>query len=202
MADFISMMNGIPAPLLYLFLFVGAAIENLFPAAPADTFVALGGFLAGAGDLEAGWVALGSWLSNVVGALWVYRMSYRHGPSFFAEGWGRHLVRPHQMDRLGRFYTRYGWIAIFASRFLPGVRAIVPVFAGATRQSLAAVAVPVTVASAIWYGGLVYLGLLAGQNLALLERLLGQLNGTVALIALGVAVAAGWWWISTRSLER
>ena len=51
MAEFIDLMNGLPHGLLYVLLALGAAVENIVPAVPADTFVALGGFLAGVGDL-------------------------------------------------------------------------------------------------------------------------------------------------------
>ena len=46
MADFLSFMDQIPVGFLYVGLGIGAAVENVIPAVPADTFVALGGFLS------------------------------------------------------------------------------------------------------------------------------------------------------------
>ena len=134
MSAFLAWMNEVPDGLVYVVLSLGAALENVVPAAPADTFVALGGFLAGAGQLQARWVILGTWGGNVIGAVAVYRLSHRHGPSFFRRGMGRYLLRQHQFDRMARFYDRWGTLAIFVSRFLPGARALVPIFAGATHQ--------------------------------------------------------------------
>ena len=91
MNDFIALMERVPDGLLYVGLSIGAAIENIFPAVPADSFVALGGFLAGAGGLNATWVALGTWLANVASALYVVRLSRVHGPAFFEHGWGRSI---------------------------------------------------------------------------------------------------------------
>ena len=198
MTDFISWMNGVPDILVYVTLAVGAALENIVPALPADTFVALGGFLSGAGDLDARWVAVGTWLANVATAVLVYRVAHKHGPSFFEDGWGRFLMKPHQMARIGRFYDRWGLPAIFFSRFLPGVRAVVPVFAGATRQSALRVVPPIAIASGIWYGGLVWIGLWAGQNLDLLSRALGRVNTTLAIAAGLVIGALVLWWVSSR----
>lgn len=199
MNEFITWMNGVPDVLVYASLAGGAALENIVPAVPADTFVALGGFLSGAGDLDARWVALWTWLANVAAALAVYRVSRTHGPSFFEAGWGRFVMKPHQMERMARFYDRWGLFAIFFSRFLPGVRAVVPVFAGATHQPGLRVAPPLVIASGIWYGGLVWLGLWAGQNLEMLSSALGRVNTTLA-IAAGVvtALAALWWWLTRR----
>ncbi len=199
MTAFLAWMNGVPNVLVYLLLAAGAALENIVPALPADTFVALGGFLSGAGNLDARWVALGTWLANVSSAVVVYRLSHRHGPGFFDRGVGRHLMRPHQMLRMRSFYERWGPPAIFFSRFLPGVRAVVPVFAGATHQPVIRVVPPLVLASAIWYSGLVWLGLWAGQNLQLLVGVLGSMNRTLT-IAAGVVVALSvLWWLASRS---
>ena len=198
MTEIVVWMDRLPNSVLYIALSIGAGVENLLPAVPADTFVAIGGVLAGAGDLTATWIFLGTWLCNVGGALFVYRMSHLHGPVFFERGLGRHLLNPHQMRRMGGFYDRWGTAAIFFSRFLPGIRAIVPVFAGATHQPWWRVLLPLSLASAIWYGGLVRLGLFAGHNIEHLEGLLAGINGGLALAAVLVTLLIGLWWYRTR----
>jgi membrane-associated protein len=198
MARFIAWMNGLPDILVYLVLWVGAAVENIVPAVPADTFVALGGFLSGAGDLSAAWVAGGTWLFNVVGALVVYRLSFLYGAPFFERGFGRHLLRPHQMERMATFYERWGTPALFLSRFVPGVRAVAPVFAGATHQSWSRVVPPVAVASALWYGGLVVVGRILGSNLDRLSELLSGVNRSLGVAGLAVGLLLALWWYRTR----
>ncbi|MDH3271859.1 MAG: DedA family protein [Gemmatimonadota bacterium] len=200
MREFVAWMNELPEPGIYAVLWIGAALENLVPAVPADTFVALGGFLAGAGigELRAEWVFAGTWLFNVTGALMIYYLSVHRGPAFFNRGAGRWLLRPHQMERVAAFYRRWGLPAIFFSRFVPGIRAVVPVFAGTTRQGWIRVALPIAIASGLWYGGLVYLGLLAGRNLDALERALGSLNRTLTVAAIVIALTVGVWWVWSR----
>jgi membrane protein DedA with SNARE-associated domain len=196
-ADFLEWMTGIPAPVLYLVLGAGAAMENIVPAVPADTFVALGGLLSAVGEVSARGVFLATWICNVASALVVYRLAYRHGRGFFADGWGRHVLRPHQMERMQRFYDRWGTPAIFFTRFLPGVRSVVPVFAGVSHQGWVPVAVPIAVASAIWYGALVWIGVWAGQRLGLLRELLGRLNSVLGIAAVVVTLLVlVWWWRS------
>lgn len=199
MSGFLEWMSGVSGPLLYPLLGLGAALENIVPAIPADTFVALGGLLSEVGSLNARWVFLWTWLLNVASALVVYRLSYRHGQGFFAAGWGRYLLRPHQMERMRGFYDRWGTPAIFLTRFLPGIRSIVPIFAGVTLQGWLPVAVPIALASAIWYGALVWLGAWAGQNLSLLAALLSDVNDVLLAIAVVVTLlVAAWWWRSRR----
>lgn len=198
--EFITWLDHLSRPGLYAVLWVGAALENFVPAVPADTFVALGGFLAGAGigGLEVSWVFLGTWVFNAGGALLIYRLSHRYGKGFFTEGLGRHVLRPHQMERVAAFYARWGTPAIFLSRFLPGIRAVVPIFAGATHQGWIRVSIPIVVASAIWYGGLVWLGVFAGRNLQLLDALLHGIDRTLAFAAAAVGIVVLLWWLRTR----
>jgi membrane protein DedA with SNARE-associated domain len=198
MSDLLDWMLSIPDAVAYLLLGLGAAVENVVPAIPADTFVALGGLLSAIGTLDAWMIFLVTWICNVTSALIMYRIGYTHGPSFFEHGFGRRLLAPHQMTRMSGFYERWGLFAIFFTRFLPGLRAIVPIFAGVTLNGFVPVAVPLAVASAIWYGGLVWLGVFAGRNLQVLSSVLGRLNETLALVALVLVVVVGLWWWRTR----
>ena len=197
MSDFLAWMDGLPGPTLYLLLGAGAAIENVIPAVPADTFVALGGLLSSLGALDAQSVFLVTWLANVLSALVMYRLGYTHGRALFETRLGRYVLRPHQLERMKRFYARWGLHGIFLTRFLPGVRSVVPVFAGITHQKWLPVAAPIALASAIWYAALIWLGIWAGDNLDLLGRLLGRVQGVLGVLA-GVLVllVAAWWWRS------
>jgi membrane protein DedA with SNARE-associated domain len=194
----LAWLGGIPDILVYLALGAGAAVENVVPAVPADTFVVLGGFLAAVGDLQARWVFAVTWLCNVASALAMYEMGRRHGREFFVAGWGRRLLNAHQMERLAVFYDRYGTAAIFFTRFLPGLRAVVPVFAGVTRQRPRFVVFPLAAASALWYGALVWAGAAAGHNLGRVQEALARVNLWLLLGALAVGAWAAWWWWRTR----
>ncbi len=195
MAEFLSLMDRIPVGFLYVGLGIGAAVENVIPAVPADTFVALGGFLSAFGPLDIRLVFAVTWSLNVGSALVMYRLGYTHGRPFFMRGWGQRVLKDHQMDRMTRFYERWGTWAIFWTRFLPGLRAVVPIFAGITQQRVGPVAVPLAAASAIWYGTLIWLGALTGHNLEVLSILLTRTSSVLAAIAvLALLVVIRWWW--------
>ena len=199
-ADFLAWIEGLPAWLVYLVLGAGAALENVVPAVPADTFVVLGGFLAGLGSLQAAWVFAATWLLNVGSALITYRLGYRLGRPSFESGLGRRLLNKHQLDRMTRFYARWGVFAIFFTRFLPGLRAVVPVFAGVSHVGFVPVALPLAVASAIWYGALVWIGGVAGSNLGAVRAVLDDVNRWLLVVAvLAFAAAGAWWWRTRRA---
>jgi membrane protein DedA with SNARE-associated domain len=186
----------VPRILVYAGLGGGAALENVVPAVPADTFVLLGGLLSATGDLQARWVFLVTWVANVSSALAMYWVGRTRGRVFFELGWGRHLLNDAQVGRMTRFYARWGVLAVFFTRFLPGLRSVVPVFAGVSHQRFLPVALPIGLASALWYGALVWLGTLAGHNLEGVFGLVANVNHALLAVALvlGGALGLGWWW--------
>jgi membrane protein DedA with SNARE-associated domain len=194
-----GLAEGLPAWLIYLTLGTGAALENILPPVPADTFVVLGAFLAARGGLVSApvvfWV---TWIANTLAAGAVYLAGRRYGEPFFESGLGRYLLNRHQLDRVRVFYDRWGLWAIFFTRFLPGLRVVVPVFGGVTRQSAPRVMVPILLASGIWYALLVVAGVGAAQNLdAVLGRLRG-INGWLIGVAVALVLVITWWWFRTR----
>ena len=188
--------------LLYAALGVGAAVENIIPPIPADTFVLLGGFLAARGLASEQLVFLVTWTSNVLSALVVYTAGYRYGDSFFQSRLGRYLLDPKQVEIVRKFYERWGVVAVFYTRFLPGLRAVTPVFAGLIRQRPLSVAVPLLMASAIWYGALIWIGAFAGRNIDQLLRIQSRLNWTLTGITGVIFVLLGWWWVRSRRRHR
>ena len=127
--------SSTPSPSLplvptYLVLMALSALENVFPPVPADTAVALGAFLARRGEVSVVPLAVLCWLANLASAAAMYAFARRHGRGFFREGWGRKLMPPEVLAALEEAYERWGTAGIFLSRFLPGVRAAVPPFAG------------------------------------------------------------------------
>ncbi len=194
----LDQLAGSNQALVYFLLGVFAALENLIPPVPADVIVLFGGFLAGQGVVDPYAVFFVVWLANVGGALAVYFVGRRYGASFFSGRLGRLLLRPRQLQSLDIFYKKYGSRVIFFSRFLPMFRAVVPVFAGISRVGFWRTALPIAVASAIWYGVIVYLGAVAGQNW---ETIAASLQGAsrwfwgASLILLALVLV---WWRRSR----
>ena len=176
----------------------GAALENIVPPVPADTFILLGGFLAARGPANVAIVFVATWLANTAGALLVYGAAHRFGPPFFETRLGRLLLQPGQLAGLRRFYRRRGTAAIFLARFLPGLRAVVPAFAGVVRLPLSSVVAPVLAASAIWYGTLVWLGAMAGANLETILEWFGTASRLLLALAVVIVVVIVMAWLRTR----
>jgi len=183
---------------VYLAVGLGAAIENIFPPVPADTFVLFGAFLSEQGSVTGLGVFLVTWTSNTMTALGSYAVARRWGGQVLATRPGRWVLRPRQLERLARLYDAHGSKIIFASRFLPAFRALVPFFAGISRLSFWRTALPVAAASAIWYGILVYAGVFFGRNWHFLAEALEGVNTLLLVVAGVLAVFIGVLWWRTR----
>lgn len=181
-----------PIGTLYAALGIVAAIENVFPPIPADTVVALGSFLAARGHGSVLAAFLATWIGNVASAMVMYAVGRRYG----AERLERRLLGdkgPRAEHRLESLYGRYGVIALFASRFVPGVRALVPPFAGALRVPPVRAGLAIASASAIWYGTVSYLGFTLGGNWPRVQHLITEYGdvlaiGATILLLVGVIV--------------
>jgi membrane protein DedA with SNARE-associated domain len=192
-------LASLPLVPTYLVLMVLSALENVFPPVPADTAVALGAFLARRGEVSVVPLAVLCWLANTASAAGTYAFARSHGRGFFREGWGRKLMPPRVLAELERAYARWGTAGIFASRFLPGVRAAVTPFAGVAGLSAARALVPAALASLIWYVFLALVGYQVADNWETVKKLVSDTNrvlGVLALVAL--ALAAFWLWRRSR----
>lgn len=202
MDGILQTLEQIPPFLLYLIIGVGAAVENFIPPVPADTFVLFGAFLAARGRAEPWLVFASTWIANVGSAMAVYWLAGKFGPAFFRTSFGHWLLHPRQLERVAGFYARWGTPAIFLSRFLPALRAMVPVFAGISLVRPARVLPPLACASAIWYGVLVYFGAAAGRNWQAILNVFERTSAVLFWIAvILITLVVVWWWKTRRQRE-
>jgi membrane protein DedA with SNARE-associated domain len=182
---------------LYAALAVVSAAENVFPPLPADTVVAFGAFLAARGQATLLGAFAATWLGNVAGALLVYMLGRRYGPQY-AHDWMMRFGGGASESRLKSMYERRGILALFLSRFIPGLRALVPPFAGALRVSPVHATLAIAVASAIWYGIVTLIAYRVGSDWEALQARLRGAGATAALLAGLVAILGITWYVIRR----
>jgi membrane protein DedA with SNARE-associated domain/uncharacterized tellurite resistance protein B-like protein len=172
-----------------------AAVENVLPPVPSDAAVALGAFLSHRGVTRPLAVFLVTWVANLLGAAGVYLAARRYGRRLFTSPTGRRLLAPRSLAIIEREYLRLGTVGIFISRFLPGIRAVVPPFAGLVALDAARTFIPMGLASAIWYGGITVVGAVIGAEWTRITALLTGVNRTLTITTLIVAVLGMVWYL-------
>lgn len=192
-------LTSLPPAILYLVLAIVAAVENIFPPIPADTVVGFGAFLAARGHatlVGAFGATLGG---NVAGAMGMYAAGRKYG----AERLERRLAGGTASSRLQALYARYGLAALFVSRFLPGVRALVPPFAGALRIPPGRVLLILGTASAIWYGAITVIAYRVGADWpALQAKMRGWQHSFVIAAAIIAVLGVAAWLLARRRSPR
>jgi membrane protein DedA with SNARE-associated domain len=184
MLAWLDWLAALPAPLLYAAIAVAAFAENVFPPLPADTVVALGAFAAARGE-GAPWGAwLATMIGNIGGAMAMFAAGRRVGVDWLTTRFPR-VFPPAATGRLAEDFRRRGVLAIAVSRFLPGVRALVPPVAGALGMGALRTALAMSVASGLWYGIVCVLAYRAGANAELLLQRIGEQQ---RLLAVGAAI--------------
>ena len=150
---------------------------------PADTVVALGAFLAGHDILDPWTVFAVTWVGNVTSAALVYFVGRHYGRAFFTGRLGRRLLSEATLVHIEAAYARHGSYGIFLSRLLPVWRGVVPPFAGVARVPAWRALVPIALASALWYGGIIFLVVRLAPTLDQAIGVLGRVNRILGIAA-------------------
>jgi membrane protein DedA with SNARE-associated domain len=178
-----------------------AAVENVLPPVPSDAAVALGAFLSHRGLTTPLMVFLVTWTATWWAPVPLRRRA-AYGRRLFASPTGRRLLAPRSLAIIEREYLRFGTVGIFLSRFLPGIRAVVPPFAGLVGLGVARTLIPMGIASAIWYGGITALGAFIGSEWQRIVGIVAGVNRTLGIATAVVAVAGIAWYLVNRRRRR
>lgn len=195
--ELLAWLAGVPAAVLYLALSVLAAAENIFPPLPTDTVVAFGTWLTARGEGSALAAFLATWAGNVLGAAGMYVVGRRHGTQWIRRRFPT-LADEEGERRLRSLYAKYGILALVLSRFIPGVRAIVPPFAGALRLPAIVAIGAMAAASAVWYGLISYLAFKAGSDWDALTATITRSGRVAALVAVALVALVVLVWLVRR----
>lgn len=150
---------------------------------PAAHIAYTTGSMSLAGVVVAG--TLGSWLGAAV-MYWASRLIGRPLLMRF----GRYLlITPAKIEGAEHWANHYGEVGVFISRLLPVVRHLIGIPAGVVRMNFLYYSAATLVGSAIWCSVLVWLGVTAGQDQALLDGDLHRITlwvGGVLLVLGGI----------------
>ena len=180
----------------YPAIFAAVLLGNVGLPVPEETILALGGFLAHRGELQLPTVIAVGLLAAIVGDNIGYWLGRRYGREAL-ERYGRYIwVRADRLERVSAFMARYGGFAVFAARFVAGVRFLAGPVAGATGMR------PRTFIVANTLGALVYVPYAVGLGYAVsygaggvIERFVGRAEpvvvAVIALLTLAFIVRRG-----------
>jgi membrane protein DedA with SNARE-associated domain len=181
--SWINWLAGLPPVAIYGVIALMAAIENIFPPFPADTAIALGAFLAHRGVTDPWLVFVVTFVANMGGAMLMYALASRHAAALFGSRFFGRFLSETAMVKVREEYTRYGIAGLFVGRILPGFRAVVAPFAGLIHLSPWRAFLPMALASAVWYGGLIFVAAELGNQFDKIRDVISGVNITLGVVS-------------------
>jgi membrane protein DedA with SNARE-associated domain len=171
----------------YLAIFLVVILGNVGLPVPEETILALAGYLVWRGPLRLVWVIAVGIASAAVGDNLGYWFGRRCGRAAIERYGHRIMLPPERMEKVWRFVNRHGARAVFAARFLPGIRIMAGPLAGAAGMRFPAFLTANVLGALLYVPYAVGVGYAVGYGLGeYVERLrhvLGEVEHVVLICA-------------------
>ena len=174
-------------------------IETVFPPIPSEIILSLSGYLAERGRMNVFLVVLAATIGSVLGALFLYALGAWFGEER-AKSWLARLplVEMSDLDKASEWFERHGEPVVFFGRFIPIVRSLVSLPAGAQRMHLVPFTLLTAAGSGIWNAALIGAGYGLGTQYKRIEEYTQYLDYAV----IGLSLVALAWFIVPRVRRR
>ncbi len=193
--DFNAWYAALPTLWTYTVLFLIAYGENVLPPIPGDLLIAYAGLLAGSeATISLPLVITVAALGGIAGFMTVYAVGNQLGDAIDDPNRLRWIPNK-QVAKARRWVDERGGWVIAGNRFLPGIRSVVALAAGASDVSTRRAWLYSSVSAIAWSVLVASLGYAAGDNLAQVEgwlALYGKVAGSILLSVAAVWLTVQW----------
>jgi membrane protein DedA with SNARE-associated domain len=185
----------------YPAVFAAAFLEVIFPPIPSEVIFPLVGFTAqnrGLGLENAIGMATVGALGSTVGAVLIYFISAKVGRTAIMRFGKRVRISEQEIEKAERWFEKYGSIAVFTARMIPGIREIISIPAGISRMSLAKFVGYTFAGSLLWCVILTLVGYYLGEAWSNFSDQVSYAFTIIAFILIAAIVVAGFWYSRRR----
>jgi membrane protein DedA with SNARE-associated domain len=172
----------------YLFIFLSNFLENVFPPYPGDTVTFMGGYLAGTGRLTLPLVFLCAGLGCLAGAMLLYFLGKGKGRKAFLKN-GRWILDREHLEKVERWFKKYGEKVLVVSRFLTGVRSVVALAAGVGNVGVKKMTIYTSISIVLWNGIILFFALKVQRNWREILQMIQIYNKVVLAVVVLVGIA-------------
>lgn len=176
-------------------------LENLFPPIPSELIMPFAGFAAARGELSITLVILAGILGTIAGNMFWYELARAIGTERtkrLCERFGRWIgVRNDDLDRAEMTLRRWGPLAVFLGRIMPGIRTVISIPAGLIEMPRVAFYAWTTLGTTIWVAALAMAGFILEEGYNQFEPWIDPI-GKVLVLVVGVLFLWQLWRIWRR----
>ncbi len=185
----------------YLGIAALMAVESACIPLPSEVIMPFAGYLVSTGRFNLWLVATAGALGCNVGSAIAYWIGARGGRPFIARYGSWVLMDEAELDRVEKFFHRFGAITVLIGRVLPVVRTFIALPAGIARMNPLRFHLYTFAGSWVWCLVLAYVGMKLGQQWDTnpqLKSIMHSLDGVILLV-LVLAIA---WFVWSRMRHR
>lgn len=187
----LTFVHGVIDSLGYVGIVLLMAIESANVPLPSEMILPYAGYLVQQGQLNFHGAAFAGAIGCVVGSIPSYWLGAWGGQRFIERYGHWVLMSTHELDKARKWTNRFGDATFFLCRILPVVRTFISLPAGVLKARFWPFVWLTFVGSLIWSYGLVYVGVVLGENLDAFRHWWHQFDKAIAL----VIVALGIWYV-------
>ena len=176
----------------YVAIAFGMALESACIPIPSELIFGFAGYLVYKEQLDFTTSVIAGVSGGLAGSIFAYLIGYYGGKPFVVR-YGRYFfISRRKVDMAQSWFDRYGLKATFFSRLLPVIRTFISLPAGFAQVNFPKFVLYTLLGSIPWTIGLIYAGMLLGEN----WQLLNTVGHEVSLLVVAglLLIAAYYYW--------
>jgi len=161
------------------------ALESMIVPVPSEAVMPFAGFLWFAGKMSFWAIIFFSTLGSIIGSLISYYVGF-YGIEVFIAKYGKYFfLNKYHLELTEKFFKRFGGKAVFVSRFIPVVRHLISLPAGAGKMNIFSFTFYTVVGAGAWNAILTYVGYSLAENWFVIKRYTGVLDVIIVIAMVG-----------------
>jgi membrane protein DedA with SNARE-associated domain len=201
LSGILDAITGLIAEYGYPAVFAAAFLEVIFPPVPSEVIFPLVGFTAqnrGLGLENAiGMASVGA-LGSTVGAILIYFVSAKVGRMVIVRFGKRVRISEQEIEKAESWFEKYGSIAVFTARMIPGIREIISIPAGIGQMNFAKFVGYTFAGSLLWCIILTLTGYYLGEAWSKFSEQASSAFTIVTIIVIAAIITGVGFWYSRR----
>ncbi len=167
----------------YIALFICMALENMNIPIPSEIILGFAGFLVSQHIFDFTTATIVATIAGLAGSLLSYYMGLKGGRNLMLRHTAKGGLGAKKLSLAKNWFEKYGGLAVFTGRLLPGIRTFISLPAGIAKYPIKRFIIYTLLGTIPWTIFLIYMGDFLGENWTLLIDYKLEIGVTCCVLA-------------------